>query len=374
MLRNCCNRAKQILLLCLICFLLSSNLALAATVKLFSNYDSTFADPNVLTVAYGDTNSLVREDNYKSHSNGVIQAYSMTVKYFAVQDVPGFGRFTNELYDGKVYFYASNDGKLHAESYSDHERDVLASTEFTDNLQIMLKSYHSNVYSDLLQAAAIQKEKEKQLAQQQIANELAAIQANPAGRHPLADNLWKDVQPKRVQLLHPELAAYWEDNAIHYGSYIVWFEDYTAAEDQAGVKRDYAYMYLKRNTLTDYGQYIIVNKDNKIHTCFDYDEANDTFIIYDNETKAPDYSLHFYTNNNGREQVDAKNISGNPVKLWRVHTTEDHSWTQFSYDDNTAGELSYTGFVEYLNDKVVLLPNSRTDGYRLFLQYGKLLK
>ncbi len=48
MMRNYYRQLKHLLLLCFVGFLLSGNLAWAATVKLYSNYDATFADPSVL--------------------------------------------------------------------------------------------------------------------------------------------------------------------------------------------------------------------------------------------------------------------------------------------------------------------------------------
>ena len=367
MIRNFCHMFKHVLLLCLVCFILNGNLALAATVQLYSNYDATFSDPSVLTVVYGDTNSLTSNDNYQSQSNGIVKAYSMTVKYFAVQDVPGFGKFTNELYDGTIYFFAGRDGKLHAESYSDHERDVLASSEFINNLQNMLQSYHPDVYSFLLQMATVQQEKEKQLAQQQLANETAAIQANPAGRHSLADNLWKKYQSNRIQLTKPDLAAYWENNAIHYGSY-TGRADYTASEaNDDSIKYEYVHMYMKRNDVTDYGQYIIVTKENNMYTCFDYNPSTDTFIIYDNETKSPDYTLHFYIYKERYVNAKDTNLSGKKIG-------NEIPWTTIDYEGTMEAD-----FWNYVPDNTgqratVFLLNSRTDGYRLFLQYGKLLK
>ena len=361
MIRDYYCSVKHILLLCFVGFLLSGNLAWAATVKLYSNYDATFADPSVLTVAYGDTNSLVRMDNYKSHDNGVVQAYSITVKYFAVQDVPGFGRFTNELYADPVYFFVGRDGQLHAESNSEHEKNLLASSEFTNNLQNMLQSYHPDIYSFLLQMAAVQQEKEKQLAQQQLANEMAAIQANPARRHYLADNLWKEEEKIRVQIVYPELAAYWENNAIHYGSY------YSFRDNLPESYKGFLHMYLKRNDLTDYGQYVIVTKENNMYTCFDYNADTDSFIIYSNTTHTPDYSLHFYKN---ESTIDAKatNISGNPVYSSDGQAL---SWTTLNYEGSADGDYWCLKWSQWSQ---IFIPSSRTDGYRLFLQYGKLLK
>ncbi|WP_052212249.1 tetratricopeptide repeat protein [Anaerovibrio lipolyticus] len=202
--------------------------------------------------------------------------------------------------------------------------------------------------------------------------EIAAIQTNPAGRHRLSDKLWLEYQPNRIQIKEPSLAAYYENNVIHYGSYKNWRDN--LPDDFKG----YVHMDLKRNNVTNYGQYIIVINENNDCTCFDYDASNDTFIIYDNKTQKPDYTLHFtlkkhvsqYDPNDSTTSMvaEATNISGKPI-----YDVEDKAvpWKTIEYGGNNSADFWSNEHSQWLH---IYIPNSRIDGYRLFLQYQSLLK
>ena len=202
--------------------------------------------------------------------------------------------------------------------------------------------------------------------------EIAAIQTNPAGRHRLSDKLWLEYQPDRIQIEEPSLAAYYENNVIHYGSYYNWRDNLP----EGSMK--YVHMDLKRNNVTNYGQYIIVINENNDCTCFDYDASNDTFIIYDNKTQKPDYTLHFtikkhvskYDPNDSTTSMvaEATNISGNPI-----YDRNDDAipWKTIEYGGNICADFWSN---EHNNWLGIYIPNSRIDGYRLFLQYQSLLK
>ena len=104
-----------------------------------------------------------------------------------------------------------------------------------------------------------------------------------------------------------------------------------------------------------------------MYTCFDYNADTDSFIIYSNTTHTPDYSLHFYKN---EYTIDAKatNISGNPVYSSDGKAL---SWTTLNYEGSADGDYWCLKWSQWSQ---IFIPPSRTDGYRLFLQYGKLLK
>jgi len=141
--------AKYALLLCMFCCLLGGNWAHASKVILFSGYDENFGGmPGVTTVVEGELDSIKGVDNYQSQS-GVVRAYSMDVSFYVVQDVPGFGKFTNKAYDSSIYFYMNSNGNLKAESNSSIEANILSSDTFLSRLNLLLETSYPEVYQQL---------------------------------------------------------------------------------------------------------------------------------------------------------------------------------------------------------------------------------
>ena len=361
---------KKIMLLCTLIVAIAASNVSASPYKLFSSTNNSLW-PGMLVSIYGETSSIRLLDNYESMRDGTVKAIYLTcndtITYNAGYGVTEYPASSNEVY---VYFKGSS---LYAESpYFPDLNGTLSSSEFRSNLNNMLQSFRPDLYSALSQEVARQKEQEKNLAQQRNNDAIAAIQADSTGRHALPDDLWLKYMPERYQLKEPSLAAYYENNAIHYGSKKHW------SDPVPTVSGDYIHLTLKRNDLTNYGQYIIVIDENNTYTCFDYDAANETFIIYDNSTQAPDYSLHFAEVTDSSDghlflSLKAKNISGRPYKLEEVNEylgSDEMPWTETFYDPSDSGffETALTGWV------IVYFSYYKTDGYRLFLQYQSLLK
>ena len=361
---------KKIMLLCMLIVAMAVSNVSASPYKLLSS-NNTSVWSGMLVSIYGEPSSIRLLDNYESMHDGTVKAIyltcNVTVTYNAGYGMTEYPASSDEVY---VYFKGNT---LYAESpYFPDLNGTLSSSEFRSNLNNMLQSFRPDLYSALLQEVAIQKEEEKKLAQQRNNDVIAAIQADPTGRHALPDDLWLKYMPERYQLKEPSLAAYYENNAIHYGSKKHW------SDPVPTVSGDYIHLTLKRNDVTNYGQYIIVIDENNTYTCFDYDAANETFIIYDNSTQAPDYSLHFAEVTDSSDghlflSLKAKNISGRPYKLEAVNEylgSDEMPWTETFYDPSDSGffETALTGWV------IVYFSYYKTDGYRLFLQYQSLLK
>lgn len=360
---------KKIMLLCTLIVAIAASNVSASPYKLFSSTNNSLW-PGMLVSIYGETSSIRLLDNYESMRDGTVKAIYLTcndtITYNAGYGVTEYPGSSNEVY---VYFKGSS---LYAESpYFPDLNGILSTIEFRSKLNNMLQRFRPDLYSALSQEVARQKEQEKNLAQQRNNDAIAAIQADPTGRHALPDNLWLEYQPDRIQIEEPSLAAYYENNVIHYGSYYNWRDNLP----EGSMK--YVHMDLKRNNVTNYGQYIIVINENNDCTCFDYDASNDTFIIYDNKTQKPDYTLHFtlkkhvsqYDPNDSTTSMvaEATNISGNPI-----YDRNDDAipWKTIEYGGNICADFWSN---EHNNWLGIYIPNSRIDGYRLFLQYQSLL-
>ena len=265
--------AKYALLLCMFCCLLGGNWAHASKVILFSGYDENFGGmPGVTTVVEGELYSIKGVDNYQSQS-GVVKAYSMDVSFSVVQDVPGFGKFTNKAYDSSIYFYMNQNGNLKAESDSSIEANILSSDTFLSRLNLLLESSYPEVY-------------------QQMLNNKAGSVIDTSDYTPVNDG--NDFYEKYKSM-----------NRDRSGNNEIFSISYESSKKTSSVHGKYLYVSIFKNVLDEngnfeflydpsiYHEWLQSNKDSVEKNVFgpsclsfDYDSSSGTFTFYRNNVKA----------------------------------------------------------------------------------------